>query len=106
MRQVMGEFAKSYKAMAESGADCLHANPTGALPPAGSIFDPHAINRAVALELARFERPELGDNPTIACLGSAMATSHCNPEIIKTLIENVLDSNAFALKEAKKGKPK
>jgi len=106
LRQAAGTFVEAYKKFVESGAECLRAYPTGGLPPPGSIYDPYAIHHAVARELARQQEPVLGEPATNRVPGSAMAENHYNPNDIKSLFEEVFDSNAFALKTAKKGRPK
>jgi hypothetical protein len=106
MRQSSRQYAEDYRKFVKKGIAVIRANPTGTLPPAGTIFDSHFLSNAVAQELARLQPPTMGEPPSDRAPGTAMPGLIYNHTTMKSLIDVVFESNEIALKVAKKGGPK
>lgn len=106
MRQSSSRYVEDYRKFVERGIAVIRANPTGTVPPQGTIFDGHYIHKAVAEELARLQNPTIGEPPSNRAPGSAREGVVYDPSAMKSLIDVVFDSNDIALKAAKKGRPK
>jgi hypothetical protein len=104
MRQSSSRYVEDYRKLVDIGIEVIRTNPTGTVPPMGTIFDADPLHNAVARELARLQTPRMGERPSERAPGSAMPGLMYNPTTMKSLIDVVFESNDIALKAAKKAR--